>query len=69
MTILLECVEAHKVVYGAFGDKYALNTIAPIKCRGLNALNGLRQGNRNQTIAVIECISTYIFCTLSYYYI
>ena len=38
VTVLLECAEAHKVVCCAFRNKHALNTIAPIKCRGLNAL-------------------------------
>ena len=67
VSILFERVEAHKVVHSALRDYHAVNTITSIKCGGLNALNGLRQGNRSQTIAVIKCISTYIFCALSYY--
>ena len=69
VAVLFERVEAHKVVCCAFRNKHAFNTIAPIKCGGLNALNGLRQGNRNQAIAVIKCISTYIFCALRDFYV
>ena len=39
MPVLFECVEAYKIFYGALWNEYAFNTIASVKCCGLNALN------------------------------